>query len=65
LDVLAESRQEDASDIHAALIEDLNVFITENGEYGDDMTMMVLKWHGLHAGNSVSGLDVARTTEHA
>jgi phosphoserine phosphatase RsbU/P len=65
LDVLANSRQEDASDIHTALIDDLNVFITETGEYGDDMTMMVLKWHGLHAGSSVPAVDVARTIEHA
>ncbi|MFT5143432.1 MAG: sigma-B regulation protein RsbU (phosphoserine phosphatase) [Rhodothermales bacterium] len=65
LEVLAENRQEDASDIHAAMIADLNTYITETGEYGDDMTMMVLKWHGLHAGNSAPALDVARTIEQA
>ena len=28
-----------------AMLNDLDGFV-ENGEYGDDMTMLVMKWHG-------------------
>ncbi|GIV59308.1 MAG: hypothetical protein KatS3mg043_0397 [Rhodothermaceae bacterium] len=46
LRVLAEHRHEDATDLHAALLDDLNTFLGEK-EYDDDMTLVVLKWHGI------------------
>ena len=46
LEALAENRHEDAFELHNALVRDLNGFV-ENGQYGDDMTIVILKWHGL------------------
>ncbi|MBO6781381.1 MAG: SpoIIE family protein phosphatase [Rhodothermales bacterium] len=65
LEVLSDVRQESAEGIHTALITDLNTFITENGEYGDDMTLMVLKWHGLAALPEAAELDMAGAVQHA
>lgn len=46
LESLREHRHEDAQDLHNALIRDLQAFMG-NGVYDDDMTLLVLKWHGL------------------
>ena len=43
-----------AHDLHAALLTDLNGFLGHE-TYDDDMTMMVMKWHGFDV------LPVART----
>lgn len=43
---LREHRHEDAQDLHDALIHDLQTFIG-NEAYDDDMTLLVLKWHGI------------------
>ncbi|NNE35471.1 MAG: SpoIIE family protein phosphatase [Rhodothermales bacterium] len=45
LAVLEENRHEDVSDLHRALIRDLDTFV-ENGSYGDDTTVVVIKWLG-------------------
>ena len=65
LQVLSDCRHEDAADIHRTLIDDLNQFVTDDGDYGDDMTLMVLKWHGLHAAPLGADLAVASTLQHA
>jgi sigma-B regulation protein RsbU (phosphoserine phosphatase) len=46
LRAVEEHRHEDADRIHASIIRDLRHFIG-TGEYDDDMTLLVLKWHGL------------------
>lgn len=46
LDALRANRHEDADVLHQAVLADLNGFI-EDGDYGDDMTLFVLKWHGI------------------
>ncbi len=46
LDALRENRHEDADTLHDAVLAHLNGFIVE-GDYGDDMTLLVLKWHGI------------------
>jgi phosphoserine phosphatase RsbU/P len=65
LKVLETSREEDASDIHTALIRDLNDFVTEGAEYGDDMTLMVLKWHGPGSKELEAQTQMAHTVKHA
>ncbi|MEM1125856.1 MAG: SpoIIE family protein phosphatase [Bacteroidota bacterium] len=46
LDALCAHRHEEAQALHDALLEDLNVFLGTAG-YDDDLTLVVLKWHGL------------------
>ncbi|MBN8589851.1 MAG: SpoIIE family protein phosphatase [Rhodothermia bacterium] len=45
IETLQKSRQEDAVGIHDALLADLNRF-TGDLRYFDDLTLIVLKWHG-------------------
>ncbi len=45
LEVLAANRHEDAIDLHTTLLKDLHQFMG-NKEYDDDMTLVILKWHG-------------------
>jgi serine phosphatase RsbU (regulator of sigma subunit) len=45
LDALRTSRHEDAPALHASLLKDLDNFLEET-EYDDDLTLVVLKWHG-------------------
>ncbi len=47
LEALKEYRHEDAQEIHAALIKDLDTFLGLE-TYDDDMTMVVLKWNGIN-----------------
>ncbi|GAB5518064.1 MAG: hypothetical protein RhofKO_03150 [Rhodothermales bacterium] len=47
LDALKAHRHEDADDLHHALIDDLQRF-TGHDYYDDDMTLLVLKWHGIN-----------------
>lgn len=49
LEVLEAIRHEGAEEIHDHLIKDLNAFVGDSGDYGDDMTLVVLKWHGPHS----------------
>jgi len=55
LEVVDDCRHEDADGIHAAILRDLRRFLGAE-EYDDDMTLLVLKWHGLP-------LDVMSTSE--
>ncbi len=56
LDALKAYRHEDAPELHESLLADLNNFLEET-EYDDDLTLVVLKWHGL------TMADVAATEE--
>jgi sigma-B regulation protein RsbU (phosphoserine phosphatase) len=46
LALLNEYRHDDADGIHAAVLRDLRGFMAGE-EYDDDMTLVVLKWHGI------------------
>jgi serine phosphatase RsbU (regulator of sigma subunit) len=46
LSALRENRHEDAPELHRSLLHDLDEFL-EHTEYDDDMTLVVLKWHGI------------------
>lgn len=46
LEALRAHRHEDADDLHAALLTDLDTFLGHRN-YDDDMTLVVLKWHGI------------------
>ena len=46
---LKEHRHEDAPRLHEALMTDLNRFLGDV-HYADDLTLVVLKWHGLPLG---------------
>ena len=43
---LQKYRHEDAYDIHDSLLQDLHAFLGHE-KYDDDMTLVVLKWHGI------------------
>ena len=47
LQALQNYRYEDAGGIHAALLNDLNTFLG-HAHYDDDMTLVVIKWHGIN-----------------
>lgn len=46
LEALRNHRHEDAGELHDSLMRDLDAFI-EQENYGDDLTLLVLKWHGM------------------
>ena len=46
LHALQSYRYEDATGIHSALLKDLNSFLGQES-YDDDMTLVVIKWHGI------------------
>jgi len=46
LEIIDEYRHDDAEGIHAAILRDLRRFLGAE-DYDDDMTLVVLKWHGL------------------
>ncbi len=46
LETIDENRHEDADGIHSAVLKNLKSFMG-NEVYDDDMTLVVLKWHGL------------------
>ena len=48
---LQEHRHEDADDLHEALLSDLHAFLGAE-TYDDDLTLVVIKWHGLPIGVS-------------
>ena len=56
LDALCEHRHEDADALHHALLDDLHAFIGHE-TYDDDMTLVVLKWHGLLPPDVPPGFD--------
>ena len=53
LQALQNYRYEDASGIHSALLNDLNQFLGHE-HYDDDMTLVVMKWHGIQLSASSS-----------
>ena len=44
LAVLQEHRQEEASSIRDALLTDIDHFVEQGSTYGDDLTLLVIKW---------------------
>lgn len=53
LKLLAEHRYDNADGIHAAVLRDLRGFMAGE-EYDDDMTLVVLKWHGIPIDSFIS-----------
>ena len=49
LAVLLRNRHEDASGIKRALMDDINRYRDASERYGDDLTLVILKWHGASA----------------
>lgn len=47
LEFVRKNRHEEADGIRALLLADLNEFV-DYGSYGDDTTIVVVKWHGNH-----------------
>ena len=47
LQSVSAHRHEDAPDLHTALLTDLDRFLGGQRLYDDDMTLVVLKWHGI------------------
>jgi sigma-B regulation protein RsbU (phosphoserine phosphatase) len=64
LRVLTANRHEEAGTVHAAVIDELTRF-AEGLEYGDDMTLVILKWHGLPTASVTSGEIVAERAGYA
>ncbi len=56
LRVLESNRHEDVHDLHRALMEDLDTFV-ENGAYGDDTSVVVIKWLGKAFGGATSMIE--------
>ncbi|HET6568355.1 MAG TPA: GAF domain-containing SpoIIE family protein phosphatase [Rhodothermales bacterium] len=56
LDALCEHRHEDAPGLHDALLNDLCGFMGEKS-YDDDMTLVVLKWHGISLASAAPHLE--------
>ncbi len=44
LSVLKQQRQEEASAIRDALLQDIDRFVEHGSTYGDDLTLLVIKW---------------------
>ncbi len=51
LDAMRRHRDEEAEGLHAALLNDLERFVGPKA-YDDDMTLVVLKWHGINLRSS-------------
>lgn len=64
LAALTEYRHEDAPELHRSLLGDLDGFLDET-EYDDDLTLVVLKWHGLSLAELSGAENRRRTTRPA
>ena len=53
IEALQKYRHEDAYEIHDALLQDLHAFLGHD-KYDDDMTILVLKWHGIDVSTATS-----------
>jgi len=53
MECLESCRHEDAKSIHDLVLENLQSFIGET-LYDDDMTLVIIKWHGLPSAHSVA-----------
>ncbi|RMF56876.1 MAG: serine/threonine-protein phosphatase [Bacteroidetes bacterium] len=51
LRMICAHRHEEAPQLHAALLDDLAAFVGATA-YDDDMTLVVLKWHGIELGRT-------------
>lgn len=58
LQVLSANRHGDSTEIHRAVLHDLNAFLQDR-EYDDDMTLVIIKWLGL----DVPKIDTLLSTE--
>ena len=45
-ETLRQNRHEDADELHSLIVQDLQEFSVD-GQYDDDMTLVVLKWQGV------------------
>jgi serine phosphatase RsbU (regulator of sigma subunit) len=61
LDALRHHRDEEAPGLHDALIGDLTRFVGANA-YDDDMTVVVLKWHGIDLATSAASTALRQRT---
>lgn len=52
LKTLGDNRHEDAPGIHEAILKDLRSFL-KGREYNDDMTLVIIKWHGIEVSPTV------------
>ena len=48
LAVLQQHRQEEASSIRDALLQDIDRFVKQGSTYGDDLTLLVIKWQSAY-----------------
>ena len=64
LAALTEYRHEDAPELHRSLLADLDAFLDET-EYDDDLTLVVLKWHGLSLAELAGADDRRRSARTA
>src|SRR5690606_11069178 len=53
LNALRENRFEDAPELHNAVLEDIRRFLGHD-HFDDDMTIVVIKWHGIRYSTSVA-----------
>jgi len=60
LEALRAHRHEDAPDLHASLMADLDRFLGGLRQYDDDLTLVVLKWHGLPLSPAAAATDNTR-----
>ncbi len=65
LEALRRHRHEDAPDLHAELLNDLNAFLGGINQYDDDLTLVVLKWHGIGLPPAASVADQDQENAHA
>ncbi|HEX7069178.1 MAG TPA: GAF domain-containing SpoIIE family protein phosphatase, partial [Rhodothermales bacterium] len=59
LEILRKNRHEDVDDLHRAIVRDLTDF-AEDENYGDDMTIMILKWQGVMSTREIARSPVRR-----
>ncbi len=64
LEALRAHRHEDAADLHASLLADLDAFLGDIDHYDDDLTLVVLKWHGFDLARAASVADAGQQTPH-
>ena len=62
LEALRRHRHEDAAELHAAVLADLDAYLGGEPNYDDDMTLVVIKWHGITLPHATAG--EARSTEN-
>ncbi len=61
LNALRAYRHEDAPELHESLLSNLNDFLDET-DYDDDLSLVVLKWHGIPVSEVAAGRAQSTTT---